>query len=67
MILHHLDLLNEYKNTKVALLEMRSHASWYLKGIPNTANLKQEIFKVKEIAEFKNLIYSFMREEGYEC
>lgn len=67
MILHHLDLLIKYKSEKVALLEMRNHASWYLKGIPNTAKLKQDIFKIHTKEEFKNLINLFMKEEGYEC
>lgn len=67
MILHHLDLLKSLKNEKVAVLEMRSHTAWYLKGIKNTSNLKQEIFKVKTIDEFKKLIEEFIKEEGYEC
>lgn len=67
MILHHLDLLSEQKNIKVALLEMRSHAAWYLKGVKNASNLKQDIFKVKDIDEFKKLITDFLKEEKYEC
>ena len=67
MILHHLDLLKSLKNEKVAVLEMRSHTAWYLKGIKNTSELKQNIFKVKTIDEFKKLIEEFIKEEGYEC
>ena len=67
MILHHLDLLKSLKNEKVAELEMRSHTAWYLKGIKNTSELKQNIFKVKTIDEFKKLIEEFIKEEGYEC
>ena len=67
MILHHLDLLSSSKNSKVALLEMRSHAAWYLKGIHNTSKLKEDIFKTKTIEEFKELISSFLKEESYVC
>lgn len=67
MILYHLDLLSSSKNSKVALLEMRSHAAWYLKGIPNTSKLKEDIFKTKTIEEFKELISSFLKEESYVC
>lgn len=67
MILYHLEKLVATKNEKVALLEMRSHAAWYLKGIPNTSKLKEDIFKTKTIKEFKDLIESFLKEEGYEC
>lgn len=67
MILHHLDLLKDLKNSKVALLEMRSHAAWYLKGIPNTSKLKEDIFKTKTVEEFKELISNFLKEVSYEC
>lgn len=67
MILYHLHLLLEYKNSKVALLEMRSQAAWYLKGINNTNKLKEDIFKTKTVEEFENLIKEFMKEKNYEC
>lgn len=67
MILRHLDLLKDLKNSKVALLEMRSHAAWYLKGIPNTSKLKEDIFKTKTVEEFKELISNFLKEGSYEC
>ena len=35
MIKKHLDLLVKYKSEKAALLEIRSHISWYLKGENN--------------------------------
>ena len=67
MILYHLDKLIKLKKEKVALLEIRSHAAWYLKKIPNTSELKKNIFKTKTIKEFKELIEEFIKEEGYEC
>ncbi len=67
MILHHLDQLSMWKEEKIAVLEMRSHAAWYLKKIPSTNELKKEIFKVKTTQEFKNLIQNFIKENYYEC
>lgn len=66
MILHHLELLKSSKNEKVAILEMRSHAAWYLKGIKNTKELKEQIFKITSIDDFKNVIEEFKRERYYE-
>ena len=66
MILHHLELLKDSKNEKVAILEMRSHAAWYLKGIKNTKELKEQIFKITSIDDFKNVIEEFKRERYYE-
>ena len=35
MIKKHIELLKNTKNDKLALLEIRSHATWYLKGVAN--------------------------------
>ena len=56
MILKHLNLLLEDKPAKVALLEMRSHAAWYLKGIPGGAIYRDKINKGKSIEELKEVI-----------
>ena len=66
MILYHLDLLTKYKNEKVAILEMRTNAAYYLKGMKNTIKLKQDIFKAKTKEEFINLIKEYKKEMGYE-
>lgn len=61
MIKKHVRLLMETKDEKRALLEIRSHASWYLKGINNSSKLKQEIFKVKSVNELINLLDNFIK------
>ena len=47
MLKYHFELLNKYKNEKVALLEIRSHALWYLKGISGGAKTKNMICSAK--------------------
>jgi len=66
MILKHLDYLISTKNDRVALLEMRTHIAYYLKGVPNSTELKQQVFKTNSIEELKNLIKEFIREKKYE-
>ena len=61
MTLHHLDLLLATKPEKVAILEMRSHVAWYLKGIPGTSELKNQIFKTKTAEELRTLISEFAK------
>lgn len=56
MIKKHLNYLIKIKPEKVALLEIRTHAAWYLKGIPGTSKIKEELFKTKTIDEFMNII-----------
>ena len=61
MIKHHLDLLIKTKPLKVALLEIRSHAAWYLKGLPNAKELKEQIFKTKTEEELINLLDNYLK------
>lgn len=66
MIKYHIELLRKTKCDKLALLEIRSHASWYLKGIKNSSKLRTDICKAKDIEELLNLIEEFLREKKYE-
>lgn len=66
MIKYHIELLRKTKCDKLALLEIRSHASWYLKGIKNSSKLRTDICKAKNIEELLNLIEEFLREKKYE-
>ena len=54
LCLKHLDNLKELKNEHLAVLEIRSHVAWYLKGIPNSKEIKEKIFlmdKTRDIIE----------------
>lgn len=62
MILEHLNRLIETKSEKQALLEIRTHIGYYLKTVPNSSELKNNIFKTKEIKELKNLLERFKGE-----
>lgn len=62
MIKRHLDLLIKTKPLKVALLEIRSHAAWYLKGLPNTKELKETIFKTNTCEEIISLLDNYLTE-----
>ena len=62
MIKRHLNLLIETKPYKVALLEIRSHAAWYLKGMSNTKGLKEEIFKTNTKEDLFNLLDNYLKE-----
>ena len=44
MIQKHLKYLMEIKPEKVAVSELRAHAAWYLKGIPNSNKYKDKFF-----------------------
>ncbi len=61
MAIKHLNLLLEYNNEKKAILEMRSNICYYLKGIPKSTEIKQEIFKVTTKEEFVNILENFKK------
>lgn len=58
MIKRHLDYLLEIKPERTAILEMRTNASYYLKGISGTKDIKEKIFKCKTKNEFIKVIES---------
>lgn len=56
MIIKHYNLLKKYTNEKTALLEIRTHALWYLKGVPGTKEIKTKICQAKTEEEFMEII-----------
>ena len=59
MMIQHLNALIELKGEKTAILEMRSHGPWYLKGIPHASSLKKKLSQIKHKKEFINLLNEF--------
>ena len=39
---------------------MRTHAAWYLKGLPNSANIKNQLYKITKSSEFIDVIKDYM-------
>lgn len=58
MILKHLEMLVEYKGEYTAIREMRKQIAWYIKGMQNAANIRNEINKIEDLEELKNRILS---------
>jgi len=56
MALRHLDLLIRYKGEETAVLQMRKHASWYTRGLPHAARLRERLQKAATVAELRVLI-----------
>ena len=56
MIKKHFDYLLKIREEKTALLEMRTISAYYLKGLSNTAKIKEDIFKTGSLEEFLEVI-----------
>lgn len=65
MIKKHLDLLRKTKNDKLALLEIRTHIAYYLKGLKNSSEVKNMIFKTKSFEEIYEILNKY-KEEYYD-
>ena len=61
MCIKHMNYLLEFKEEKVAVLEMRSHIAWYLKGIPNSNDIKKEVFSATKYEELIKILDNFRK------
>lgn len=59
MCLKHMKYLLEIKNEKVAILEMRTHAAWYIKGMKDSATVKNKIFKCETKEELEKVLLDY--------
>ena len=61
-ILEHFEALVAYKGEYIGIREMRSHASWYTKGMYGSAGLRERINRTKSAEEFRTIIHEMMAE-----
>ena len=59
LILEHATALVEFKGEKVAVKEMRSHASAYIKGLPKASEYREKIHRVETLRELESLLESY--------
>ena len=65
MIKKHYLLLKKYNNEKVALLEIRMHALWYIKGIPGVKRYKNMITNCSSEEEFFEVLSLIERDVSF--
>lgn len=65
LCLKHFDYLLKIKDEKTAVLEMRTHAAWYLKGLPSSTIVKQKLYTLKTKDEFIKLINDYISDLNY--
>ncbi|MBC7346724.1 MAG: tRNA dihydrouridine synthase DusB [Clostridia bacterium] len=59
--LRHLEMMIGYYGEERGVLKMRKHLTWYLKGLPGAARLRQEVCSLKSAAALKKRLL------GYAC
>lgn len=61
MLRKHYKLLLENTSERQAIMEIRSHALWYVKGLKNSAVIKNEICKCKSSEELFNILDQYLQ------
>lgn len=64
--LQHFERLLHYKGEQVGLNEMRKHAVWYIKGVRNAAQLRNEIMHSRSADEIKLVLRLILQEKGID-
>ncbi|MBR4909100.1 MAG: tRNA dihydrouridine synthase DusB [Acidaminococcaceae bacterium] len=59
MIIQHATALVDFKGEKVAIREMRSHASAYIKGLPRASEYRERFHKIETLREMVDLVNSY--------
>ena len=59
MIIQHATALVAFKGEKVAIREMRSHASAYIKGMPRASEYREKFHKLETLQEMVELVHEF--------
>lgn len=60
MLKRHFSILVNDSNEKQALLEIRTHALWYIKGLPGSANVKNKICTSKTKEELFQILDDYI-------
>lgn len=59
-IIRHMDMLVELKGERMGTLEMRKHIAWYIKGMRNSASVKEQVFKLTSPSQIKDLLHDYI-------
>ena len=60
LCLKHFDYLLKIKPEKTAVLEMRTHGAWYLKGLPGGVSVKKKLYEIKTKDDFIKTINEYI-------
>ncbi len=58
VLLLHFEKVLKYKGTRIGINEIRKHASWYIKGIRNAADYRNELMRSQDPEEMKSIFRS---------
>jgi len=57
VMLHHIQMLCEYKGERVGIREARKHAAWYTKGLRGAAQYRRELGNLESLEQLERIAY----------
>ena len=61
MAIRHLKNLSEQKIEKLAVLEIRNHIAWYLKGLKGSNEIKNEVYKYNNVDDIMKILEKYKK------
>jgi tRNA-dihydrouridine synthase B len=58
--LRHLRMLVESAGPEVAAREMRKHVAWYIKGLPHSARVREQVNRTRSVEEMAGLLSGYL-------
>ncbi len=63
MALKHLNLAVNHKGERIGVIEMRKHIAWYVKGLKNSASLRDRINKINHKSDLEKVLTEYLVNE----
>ena len=60
--LRHLGILSESAGPDAAAREMRKHVAWYIKGLPHSSRVRDQVNRTRGVQEMSDLLSSYLSE-----
>ncbi len=64
-IIMHMDMVTDLKGESIGVREMRKHTACYLKGMPGSAKVKDEIFRISDCTRVKKILSEYLDYLGH--
>lgn len=60
MLIRHLELMVGHKGERTGIMQMRKHIAWYVKGMKNAKQIRQQVFSLQSKDEIVNTIKTYI-------
>lgn len=60
-LLRQCEAMCEYKDPYIAMLQIRKHAAWYIKGLPGAASFRNQCGQIGSMDDLKKLIWDVLQ------